>query len=298
MSVQENIRESARQTARENLAAWHGEIALAEELALLQTTSIAAQLATDTTDIDAYRLEAAELIGEALSTSRAVRAQQLSERIAFSRALAGATAQNEPKAASAATPQVLPRIAMLSSPIFTDAVVAFFPNTAIGEPIFAHSFADVSEEVATGRAAFGILPLEDSTEGKLFRIYEQIEHFELHIACVADIRGEEGKTVRMALVYKNEPPTLSDDGDRVLEILPYGDEHALGDLLTVAAAFGLSLRRVDSLPLSYREDGFMQHLVLRAEHGDMRGFFTYLGLFMPRTIITADYINIKTRDQI
>ena len=71
---------------------------------------------------------------------------------------------------------------------------------------------------------------------------------------------------------------------------------ALIELLIAATALGFALRRVDSLPLSYREDGFVQHVVLHGEQGDADALMTYLGLFMPHTTVTADYIHIKVRE--
>ncbi len=302
MHNENNIAQDALARARENLAVWHGEISLAEELALLQTTDIATRLVSGKGDVDRYRLEALALLGEALSPSPTLRAQQLSERIALCRALSKSADMGTVPAVhdreTTVAPQEPARIAMLNSPIFSAAADAFFPALPLGEPLFGRSFADVSDEVAAGRAVFGILPLEDTAEGKLFRIYEQIERFELHIAATTDVGGEDGKTVRMALLYKNEAPRLKEKGERVLELLPYGDAHETADLLTVATAFHLSLRRVDSMPLSYKEDGFVQHIVLRTEGGDVHGFLTYLALFMPRTTITADYINIKAREQL
>lgn len=292
---------AAQDTVRDNLASWHSDMQLGGELSLLQIESVAEEMRKGATDIEGCRRMAQALLGKELSPSHAARAQQLTERFALCRRLSdlplNAIDQDLP------TPQAQPSlgedcgIAILNSPIFSAAIACFSPAVPGAHPIVRRSFTDICAEVAAGRVRFGILPLEDTAEGKLFRLYEQIERYELHIACTADIREDGNKTVRMALLYKSEPPSKIPEGERVLECLLFGEnEHALTDLLTAANTFGLSLRRVDSQPLSYKEDSFVQHLVLCDRHGTVNAFLTYLALFMPRTAITADYINIKTRE--
>jgi len=299
MSGEKNIGRDAHGTARKNLSLWHREMALLEELAFLEAKGMAKSVIAKGADAELWRHEANELLGEeSTAPSPAVHSARLHERIALCRTLAESTekAPNDTPENVLQATSGSPRIAMLNSPIFGDALAVFAPIFPSAEPLFCRSFADVFEEVSNGRASFGILPLEDSAEGKLFRIYEQIERFELHIACTTDIRGDDGKTVRAALLYKNEPPHIPQRGERVLECLLFGDEGALADLLAVATAFGLALRRVDSIPLSYREDRFVQHLVFSEKNEGANGLQWYLALFMPRTTVTADYINIKAKE--
>lgn len=292
---------AAYDTAKDNLAAWHGELGVLRELSVLQIESIAKDFAANATDIEGCRHLAARLLDKELSPHPTERAQQLSERLTLCRQLKELPltlneGDNAPQSRQAA-PDEVAKVAILNSPIFSSAIAAFSAVLPKTEPLFCRSFTDICEEIAAGRAAFGILPLEDSAEGKLFRLYEQIEHFELHIACTADITEPGGKTVRIALLYKSEPPSITPCGERILECLLYAEnECTLTDLITVAAAFDLSLRRIDSLPLSYREDDFVQHLVFRTVKNEIKGFLVYLSLFLPRVSITADYINIKAQE--
>ena len=288
-------------TAKGNLSAWHGDMRLLHDLSILQVEGVAEKFATNATDIESCRNLSVKLLDKELSPHPAERAQQLSERLTLCRRLAALPlALNEGDNAmpdQQASPDEMVSIAILNSPIFSTAIAAFSAVLPKAEPLLCRSFSDICEEVAAGRAAFGILPLEDSAEGKLFRLYEQIERFELHIACTADITELDGKRVRMALLYKNEPPNVTPCGERMLECLLYAEnECTLTDLITVAVAFDLSLRRVDSLPLSYREDDFVQHLVFRTVKNEIKGFLIYLSLFLPRVSITADYINIKAQE--
>ena len=285
-------RPNAHDVVRDNLALWQKEIALFEELLVLQAQSMAKTVPSGPQDPDATAEKASRLRGQD-SHSLAVNAAQISQRLALSRELR-ARPQSEPRAASIPP---LAHVAMLGGPAFAAALADFSNVIPTPRPLFCHSFADIFEEVAGGGAPFGILPIEDSAQGRLFRIYEQCESYELHIACTTDIKDEGGKTVRMALLYKNDAPDTREElGERVLECLLYGDEGALIELLTAATSLGFTLRRVDSLPLSYREDGFVQHVVLHGARGDRDALFSYLEFFMPHTIVTADYIHIKARE--
>lgn len=281
-------RQAALDAARNNLALWHEEIARCEELSLLQAESAAYLLHEHTVE--------ALQESQAPSHSEAVRVTKLGERVAICRFLAQKSQETARKQPTVPNTQA-PRVAMLNGPAFAEAMKAFRTVLPSAEPHICHSFADILEEVAGSRVHFGILPIEDSTQGKLFRIYEECERLELHIAYTADQKDEDGKTVRMALLYKNAVPDAPPpEGERTLECLLFDDAYALSDLLTVAKALGVTLRRVDSLPLSYREDGFVQHAVLHGGRNETKSLLTYLALFMPHTTVTADYINIKAKE--
>ncbi len=288
----------ALDTIKDNLALWHGDITRLEELSCLQAQSAAHALAQGTSDPDALPNDIQRLWGEEAAASLAVRAAQVSERLALCRELReGRERVGQVREHLVETPEAPLPIAVLSGPTFAAAVTVFSTALPKARTLPCHSFSEILEEVAGGRAAFGILPIEDSAQGRLFRIYEQCESFELHIACTTDIKDENGKTVRMALLYKGDAHLAhAPSGERTLECLLYGDEGALIELLSVATALGFTLRRVDSVPLSYREDGFVQHVVLCGEHGDTDALMTYLRLFMPHTTVTADYIHIKVRE--
>lgn len=286
--------------AFDNMALWHEEMALREELSALQAQDLARFLAQKHPDPDDWHGEEMRIGEQQLSDSPAVRATQLFERVTFCRELFKEKDRKQPSHESKIAPlPEMARVAMLSGPAFGDALMAFELILPSADPLFCRSFTDIFEEVTAGHADFGILPIEDSTQGKLFRIYEQCERFELHIATTTDVKEDDDKNVRMALLYKNKPPVISiPEGERILECLLFGGEHALSELLAAATAFCLTIRRIDSLPLSYREDGFVQSIVLRGDQGEIGAFLFYLTLFMPHTTVTADYINIKTRDKI
>ena len=156
------------------------------------------------------------------------------------------------------------------------------------------SFTEAVEEVSTGKAAFAILPIEDSAEGKLTRFYEQIDRFELHVAAALDMPARaDGNQVRVALVDKSDAKMADHSGIRVTECLLFEEnKHSLTAVLEAADTIGLTLHRIDSLPISYRDDGFFKHLVFEGSSSACQRLHAYLALFMPRTSVTADYVLI------
>lgn len=287
---------SSTERAAANLKKWHSEIARLKELASLQITMIAREIG----DESAAASEGAPLY-QTLATlleegdTPLLHRLTVAERLDFCRTrLEGEEAAPHAPSLAEIERQDTVKIACLDSPLFAEAHTLFselFPTAA---PALCPTFAEVPEEVVAGSADFGILPIENARDGKLFRFYEQIERHELHIfATKSATLGEGEESTRFALISK-APPPLPHDAEKVMECVVFEeDAFSLSDILFVAASCGITLRRIDSLPASFGKGHFLHHPIFHAVNGDFRLFETYLDLFMPRTIITARYINLK-----
>lgn len=294
---------------KENFAVWHGEAARAGELALLAACRAGKQLGITWKkdsggDLIALRQQALALLGEARAPSPLLRTQQILERIAFCRALhdthPDVLAEDFSPSAHTVTAQANTQstVATLQGPLFGDALIAFDAILPKAAPLFCQSFSEIGEAVSSGRAAFAILPLEDTVEGKLFRLYELIEHLELRMACTVDVPGREAsKSVRFALLYKTDAPKAQPVGEQILECTLFEDDpRSLGELLAAAEAFGFLTRRIDSLPHSWHEDAFVKHIIFKSKGEELGALMLYLTLFMPRAAVTAHYINLTVKE--
>lgn len=289
----------AASRAASNLTKWREEISRLRELSALQLTMLAREArisaAGTAGDSSPLRHALAAFFGEANSEPTLHR-ELCAERLDFCRAwLQG----REAPPATATTLASLrgrdtARIACLDSPLFSDAHTHFAPLLSSTEPHPCATFPEVLEEVVAENAHFGVLPIENARDGKLFRFYEQIERHELHIyATKSTVIGESEGPTRIALVSKTPPP-LPRDAEKVIECVVFEeDAFSLCDILFVAASSGITLRRIDSLPASFGRGHFLHHPIFHTVSGDLRLFNTYLDLFMPRTIITARYLNLK-----
>ncbi len=185
-------------------------------------------------------------------------------------------------------------IACLGGLVGERAAERFQSVTGIFEVLSLPSFSAVCEAVKAGRAAFGLLPIEDSAEGRLFHSLGQIEHYELQITHTCDIAyPDESREVRLALLA-DAPLVPYLPHEHLLECI-FSEEHelAIAELLLAASAAGLTLRRMDSIPDPYREDGFSHRVVLRGDGEADRLLETYLALCYPRTEIAARYTHLS-----
>lgn len=186
-------------------------------------------------------------------------------------------------------------IAYFDSETFASAAAQFSPLLQNAAALPCQSFSEAEEAVTTGKATLALLPIENSEQGKLVRFYEQIDRFELHVIAALDVLLHTGDTkVRVALVGKSLLALPQRPAANVLECMLYEEsKYSLTTLLKTAEAIDLVLWRIDSLPISYRADGFFKHLVFEGSPDACRKLRTYIALFMPRTSITADYILLK-----
>ena len=188
------------------------------------------------------------------------------------------------------------RVAFLDSEIGRDALHRFECVLPHLRPHPAPSFTAVCEEVAFDRADFALLPLEDSREGKLLHLYEEIDRFELRITHVCTVPyAERNRSVLMALLSRRYTPTLPAKGERLLACSLFDEDAcALSDLLAAAKAAGLRLHHIDTLPSPYGEDGAFYHPVFCTESAESDALlFAYLAVCLPRAHVTARYLHLK-----
>ena len=115
------------------------------------------------------------------------------------------------------------------------------------------SFSGTCEDVFDNRCEFGILPLENTTDGRLFGFYGMLDRYELRIcaACHLEPENAEG-SVRYALVGKKLPSRIPKGVEWNLEcaiVTQIGNFPT--DILEIAPLFDAELLKIDSLPLQY-----------------------------------------------
>lgn len=285
--------------ARENLATWRRELQPETALCRLQHAALARHAAEafhagTWRDLGELRSFLAPLSGAAeASLSPSEAAMGVEERLALAAELLRLLPELFPEPAEPREPLAGP-VAVLDNPFFAAAAERFAPLTENAPALTVPAFADVCEAVSRWDACFGILPLEDSADGKLLHVYEQLDRFELHVSHTTDVSHPDGsKTVRFALFSHAEPPAATVAGEGMLECSQFGENRGgLVELLSTALATGLSLRRIDAVPAPYGADGFFYRPIFRTAGGNVRLFEAYLACFMPRTTVTARYVHI------
>ena len=161
------------------------------------------------------------------------------------------------------------------------------------EQVFAESFSEVCDLVANSPDFFGIVPVENTVDGRLSAFYKMLDRNELKICAVCDVEDPDTDTVtRLALICKN---LCSFDGDftRHLEISLVIDEgQKKAELLRIAEMLGISVDRVSSTPLSYRTSVSLDTIRLSFTKTNVFPFLIYLHLFCEDINILGFYIQM------
>lgn len=284
--------------AKDNLELWREAASENRELRLLQSEKLGEEIAKDFS-ADSTPVPLLWHSGECADIL--TRVVHIEEQIAFLRGfLHGCDYRPEAllqEKAHAPAPAA-PRVVFLDSFFGREALRRFEAVLPLSRAATAYSFTAVCEELVGGRADFAILPLEDSTEGKFLRLYQEIDRFELYITHTCEVPyGNEGQTMLMALLSRHYAPVLAAPGEQMLACtLLEENSHTLSDLLLAAICCRLSLRRVDTLPSPYGENiVFYQPLFAAPQPEDELLFLTYLELFQPRARAMGRYLHLKEK---
>lgn len=213
----------------------------------------------------------------------------LLERVELCRMICGAAPEQLSPACFAETAEPLTAdargvIAYLQNAFTDRAYHAFSGSMRRARSQYHDSYGAACEAVSNGRCEACILPIEHAQDGKLLGFYRLIDRYELKIVCTCDIAQPNGLESRFALLKKNFSFPLPDDALAYLFELSItrSTGHSLGTLLDAAALCGLTVRRVDSIPLAYAEDSFAYHTVLAmTDPGQLTPFLLYLALDIP-----------------
>ncbi len=188
------------------------------------------------------------------------------------------------------------RIAYMKN-TYTDTAYEYFeaalPHAV---PALQSDFQSVCEAVYYGRATACILPLENSTDGRLLRFYHLAYKYDLRIAMVTDVTAEETDvTTRYALLRRAlSVPAGDEDPDSIyLECRVTPDEgYGLSDVLLAVDTFGLTPVRVDTTPSGDVLGETAFDLILRVGEGDLPAMLVFFYLMMPHYTILGIYTYI------
>lgn len=190
------------------------------------------------------------------------------------------------------------RIAYLRN-AYADAAYSRF-SAVLREPTvtYCDDFAAVCEDVYYGRASLCIIPIENSSEGRLSTFRNLINKYELKIVLTCLVTtSDSGTETRFALLKKNieRIPLLGQP--KKTELFEFSviisdtepQSSGLADILTAARCFGLTLYKVDSAPVSYSDTEYAQDLVFCTDGSELNSFICYLSLEAPQFMTIGIY---------
>ena len=294
---------NAGQIAKENIALWQEAAGENRELRLLQARKWGEQCAilwqqgelSDEAELvlPTPTLQQSDLVSPA---ARFARTLVIEEQLAFCEAfLAVAPFPLCEEKVMLPPPPAAARVAFCDSHFAREALRAFSHLLPHARPLTAPSFLATCETLSDDRADFALLPIEDSAEGALLHVLEEIDRMELHVTHTCDIPyPDDGRSVTMALIAKRyEPKDVKGDHLISLRILQE-DEHTLPDLCDAALCCGLTLHRITSRQAPYGDIGVVYSPTFKTDKGNVALFEAYLAAKHPRAEITGRYVHIKS----
>lgn len=164
-------------------------------------------------------------------------------------------------------------------------------------PFGEESFADVCRSVYSGATEYGLIPVENSSDGRLVGLYGLFERYGLYITMLCDIASPDGEGYTKFALCSRSPESIKAKGEKILHIrLTLDSPDGLSELLFCGKYFGAFLRRADLIPLSAagRENSFDVSLCI--DNCDLAGLICALKLEYPQFSAVGIYTEIKAED--
>ncbi len=172
--------------------------------------------------------------------------------------------------------------------LYNDMALARF-STVIphSKPIYYSNFESSCEAVSSGTCEFTVLPIENTSDGKMFGFYSLMDSYELKIAAVCKIEAENpAKTIIYALVGRSTVSEVYTRTKTPQKIFEFSLSAYSGlenyDIFDAARLSSAKLRSISSIPLAYDTSITRVYYSFALENrADMCAFLLYLSLEFP-----------------
>ena len=185
-----------------------------------------------------------------------------------------------------------PRIVYQKNNYTDTAFLQFASLFASPHAVYSQSFLSACEDVYNGICEYCILPLENTSEGRLIGFIKLIDKFSLRINAICNVSAANGeRSTQFALLSKRISMEPTNSSERFLEIVfRPSDDFTVCNLLLAAQLCNLSLYRMDSLPDSECENGYLFHITMQAsKESNLSTFLLYLFMEIPQHRLVGFY---------
>jgi hypothetical protein len=159
---------------------------------------------------------------------------------------------------------------------------------------YGATFEEICEDVYNSESEYCILPIECSSNGKMFSFYSLINKYELKIFAICDVdEGISGKRTRYALLSRKTLIYPNDTQNEYFEFSIIGSkDYRLSDILEAANSASISIYRIDTLPVPYDDLKFRFYHIFEGNRKDIIPFIMYLNYKYPQYEVIGNYILI------
>lgn len=184
--------------------------------------------------------------------------------------------------------------------VFTDtAYLQFAKHLNAPRASYAQSFLEACENVYNGICRYCILPLENTSEGRMISFTKLIDRFGLKIVMTCDVLGNEGTgSTRFALLQRElHTPDKNDSYEgHYLEIAFHSEmTPTLAELLTAAQLCGLTLSKIHEFPTAEDPERVVYHTVFQIGDALLSTFLLYLAMEVHHHIPVGIYTHLKSK---
>ena len=172
---------------------------------------------------------------------------------------------------------------------YNDAAFATFSSLIPhSKSAYRATFEICCEAVSNGECEFTILPIENTSDGKMFGFYSLLDRHELRICAVCSVEDEElSKTVRYALAGRNysseHVEKFKSTQPKILEFCLTGTaELDLPRIIRAASLCSAEVYRLSGLPSHYDDLTLRFYYSFKLnDNSDLTAFLTYMKLEHP-----------------
>lgn len=157
------------------------------------------------------------------------------------------------------------------------------------------SFNEMYDAVESGLCNCCIVPIENTTDGKLLAFYALIERFDMKISMVCDIEAEDGSERTRYALLKYHLFKPNDIYDTIYFEFSYSSSNGIefSEIIESAVLCNLTVSRIDSLPLIHNDSNFIMHTVVCGKPSDVLNYLIYLSINLPQFNTLALYPIVK-----
>lgn len=190
------------------------------------------------------------------------------------------------------SPPPAPQIACWASNQYAEKALAkfsrLFPSP---KTVLVDSFSQVCDSVE-GNDHFGVLPIENSTDGRLVGFYRLIDKHELKICAVCDIEDDAGETFTRFALVSGELQCLALHYPIHIELSVISPKRThFMEIINISKQLEMTTSRMFSVPLYYnREEAGNDTVTLTVNQKSALPFFIYLCLFGKDINVVGFYI--------
>ncbi len=155
--------------------------------------------------------------------------------------------------------------------------------------LYENNFQNACEDVAHGQAAYAIIPIYSTSDGRLGSFYRMIEKYELAIILTCDVDSDDGENMTtFALIYQ-EPISLNVGAPKLECSITFDDLSRLSDITDAAYYYGAEVDSIESLPIMFSGRAGTFAVVFDLENADIDGLLCYLALEYPQMSVIGIY---------